>query len=87
MFCSVKHRRRTTAPQLKILEANFELSTKPDVPTRQLLADKLNMTPREVQVWVCPNADNISPFANAMLVSKSPCQSQTDGTEAKHTCR
>ena len=58
MFCSVKHRRRTTATQLKILEANFELSTKPDVPTRQLLADQLNMTPREVQVWVCSVLDD-----------------------------
>ncbi|KNZ44991.1 uncharacterized protein VP01_85g6 [Puccinia sorghi] len=48
----IKHRRRTTPAQLNILEAQFQLNCKPDVALRKQLADRLDMTPREVQVWV-----------------------------------
>ncbi|GAA6010379.1 hypothetical protein JCM11491_006295 [Sporobolomyces phaffii] len=47
----IKHRRRTSPPQLKILEHHFELNPKPDVTVRKSLAEQLDMTPREVQVW------------------------------------
>ncbi|EGG07485.1 uncharacterized protein MELLADRAFT_35504, partial [Melampsora larici-populina 98AG31] len=46
-----KHRRRTTPAQLNVLEAQFESNSKPDVVLRKQLAEKLDMTPREVQVW------------------------------------
>ncbi|GAA5898328.1 uncharacterized protein JCM6883_000992 [Sporobolomyces salmoneus] len=47
----IKHRRRTSPPQLKILEHHFEVNPKPDVATRKVLSEQLDMTPREVQVW------------------------------------
>ncbi|KAH9445694.1 hypothetical protein H4Q26_004184 [Puccinia striiformis f. sp. tritici PST-130] len=47
----IKHRRRTTPAQLGILEAQFQSNCKPDVALRKQLADRLDMTPREVQVW------------------------------------
>jgi hypothetical protein len=34
------------------LEAQFQSNCKPDVALRKQLADRLDMTPREVQVWV-----------------------------------
>ncbi|BGP00277.1 Proteophosphoglycan 5 [Rhodotorula toruloides ATCC 204091] len=47
----VKHRRRTSAQQLKVLEHHFEINPKPDLATRKKLSEVLEMTPREVQVW------------------------------------
>ncbi|CAG8622259.1 22695_t:CDS:2 [Gigaspora rosea] len=47
----VKHRRRTSRQQLKILEKAFNENPKPHAAVRQALAQKLNMTPRGVQVW------------------------------------
>ncbi|KAH9809372.1 Homeodomain-like protein, partial [Melampsora americana] len=49
--CRIKHRRRTTPAQLNVLEAQFESNSKPDVVLRKQLAEQLDMTPREVQVW------------------------------------
>lgn len=48
----IKHRRRTSASQLKVLEYHFDRNPKPDVNLRKSLAEQLGMTPREVQVWV-----------------------------------
>ncbi|CAG8486410.1 11112_t:CDS:2 [Paraglomus brasilianum] len=47
----VKHRRRTSRYQLKVLERAFNENPKPHAAVRQILAQKLNMTPRGVQVW------------------------------------
>ncbi|BGP25397.1 proteophosphoglycan 5 [Rhodotorula toruloides] len=47
----VKHRRRTSAQQLKVLEHHFEFNPKPDLALRKALSEQLDMTPREVQVW------------------------------------
>jgi hypothetical protein len=47
----VKHRRRTSRYQLKVLERAFIENPKPHAAVRQILAQKLNMTPRGVQVW------------------------------------
>jgi hypothetical protein len=46
----VKHRKRTTSQQLKVLEAVFKQDTKPNAQLRQELASDLNMTARGVQV-------------------------------------
>jgi hypothetical protein len=50
----VKHRRRTSTTQLKVLESHYAVNPKPDVVLRKALANQLTMTPREVQVWVRP---------------------------------
>ena len=54
----VKHRKRTSNDQAKVLESVFDRNTKPDSALRQRLANELNMTPRGVQVrfvssWSC----------------------------------
>lgn len=48
----VKHRRRTTSAQLKVLEAVFRVDTKPNATLRNDLAAQLAMTARGVQVCV-----------------------------------
>lgn len=47
----IKHRRRTSRAQLKILEKAFSEHPKPSATIRRLLAQKLEMTPRGVQIW------------------------------------
>ncbi|CAO3651695.1 unnamed protein product [Mucor fragilis] len=47
----VKHRRRTSRTQFKILEKAFSSNPKPNSKIRQGLAESLSMTPRGVQVW------------------------------------
>ncbi|GAA5988131.1 hypothetical protein JCM10908_002077 [Rhodotorula pacifica] len=47
----IKHRRRTSPAQLRVLEHHFTRSPKPDLTLRKQLATELDMTPREVQVW------------------------------------
>jgi hypothetical protein len=47
----VKHRKRTTSAQLKILEGIFKRDTKPNGVLRNKLAVELGMTARGVQVW------------------------------------
>lgn len=47
----VKHRRRTTKAQHKILEKAFAENQKPSAGIRRQLALRLGMTPRAVQVW------------------------------------
>ncbi|KAF8176650.1 hypothetical protein K438DRAFT_72601 [Mycena galopus ATCC 62051] len=47
----VKHRKRTSSAQLKVLEGVFKRDTKPNSVLRAELASQLNMTARGVQVW------------------------------------
>lgn len=48
----VKHRKRTTRDQAKVLETVFDRNTKPDSILRQRLATELGMSARGVQVSV-----------------------------------
>lgn len=47
----VKHRKRTSRAQFKVLEKTFLENPKPNAAVRRWLAQKLSMTPRGVQVW------------------------------------
>ncbi|KAF8555320.1 hypothetical protein OG21DRAFT_1602978 [Imleria badia] len=47
----VKHRKRTSRHQLKVLEDVFRKDTKPNAVLRKKLAAELEMSPRAVQVW------------------------------------
>ncbi|KAL4074227.1 hypothetical protein J3A83DRAFT_2701344 [Scleroderma citrinum] len=47
----VKHRKRTSRAQLKVLEEVFRKDTKPNAALRKKLAAELDMGPRAVQVW------------------------------------
>lgn len=52
-FSRINRRRRTLAAELLILEHNFNhVEQKPDLLLRMQLARELDMSPREVQVWV-----------------------------------
>jgi len=46
----VKHRKRTTSAQLKVLETIFKKDTKPNANLRNELAAELDMSARGVQV-------------------------------------
>lgn len=47
----VKHRRRTSRSQFKILERAFMDNCKPSAVVRKALAQELNMSARSIQVW------------------------------------
>jgi hypothetical protein len=47
----IKHRRRTSRAQFKVLERTFSENPKPNAAIRRWLAQQLSMTPRGVQVW------------------------------------
>ncbi|KAI8086196.1 uncharacterized protein BX664DRAFT_359744 [Halteromyces radiatus] len=47
----IKHRRRTSRAQLKVLEKAFLENAKPNATVRRYLAQELDMTPRGVQIW------------------------------------
>lgn len=47
----IKHRRRTSKAQFRVLETAFVENNKPTASLRRQLAARLNMTPRAVQVW------------------------------------
>lgn len=47
----VKHRRRTSRSQFKILERAFMENCKPSAVVRKALAQELNMSARSIQVW------------------------------------
>jgi hypothetical protein len=49
----VKHRKRTTSAQLKVLETVFKKDTKPNAILRNELASELDMSTRGVQVGSC----------------------------------
>lgn len=64
----VKHRKRTTRAQLKILEDTFKRETKPNATLRKSLAAELEMTPRGVQV-----RSQQSPFVLFVDMRSIPC--------------
>lgn len=47
----IKHRKRTSRAQFKVLEKTFQENPKPSASVRRWLAQQLVMTPRGVQVW------------------------------------
>lgn len=47
----IKHRKRTSKEQFKILEEAFQENNKPTASERRALAASIGMTPRAVQVW------------------------------------
>lgn len=69
----IKHRRRTSRAQFKVLEKTFLENPKPNAAVRRWLAQKLVMTPRGVQVW----------FQNRRAKEKSANAKSTES--AKHT--
>ncbi|CAM0140084.1 unnamed protein product [Umbelopsis sp. WA50703] len=73
----VKHRRRTTRAQFKVLEKTFQENPKPSATIRRLLAQRLNMTPRGVQVW----------FQNRRAKAKLQSQQDRRGSESSSTTR
>lgn len=69
----VKHRRRTSNAQLKILEEAFKTCSKPSASVRRLLAQKLNMSVRGVQIW----------FQNRRAKEKELAKKEEDSNKSK----
>ncbi|KAJ9115916.1 hypothetical protein QFC22_005059 [Naganishia vaughanmartiniae] len=69
----VKHRKRTSPEQLAILEDAFEENQKPTADARKLIAEKIGMTPRSVQVW----------FQNRRQKRKSLAKKEAEGDPAE----
>ncbi|XP_057510634.1 homeobox-leucine zipper protein ATHB-12-like [Actinidia eriantha] len=46
-----KNNRRFNDEQIKSLESIFEMESRPELQTKQLLADKLGLQPRQVAIW------------------------------------
>ncbi|TFL01596.1 hypothetical protein BDV98DRAFT_62903 [Pterulicium gracile] len=77
----VKHRKRTSSAQLKVLESVFKSDTKPNAAMRKELAQQLEMTTRGVQVWFQNRRAKeknkaqkaaVSSFSNTNAGSKTP---------------
>ncbi|PVU90079.1 hypothetical protein BB559_001796 [Furculomyces boomerangus] len=81
----VKHRRRTTKEQFQILESTFIADNKPSAETRRDIAQKLSMTPREVQVWFQNRRAKEKNLLNKpeTPVSPNPCNSQSLGINSR----
>lgn len=47
----VKHRRRTTKAQFRVLEDTFQKTPKPSADVRRSISEQLDMPPRAVQIW------------------------------------
>ncbi|CAO1635317.1 unnamed protein product [Sympodiomycopsis kandeliae] len=47
----VKHRRRTTKAQFRVLEDTFQRTPKPTADVRRSISEQLDMPPRAVQIW------------------------------------
>ncbi|PWN18239.1 Homeodomain-like protein, partial [Microstroma glucosiphilum] len=47
----VKHRRRTTKGQFRVLEDTFQKTPKPSNEVRKAISEQLDMPPRAVQIW------------------------------------
>jgi hypothetical protein len=68
----VKHRKRTSRAQLKVLEDHFRRDTKPNASLRKLLADQLDMSIRGVQVWFQNRRAKEKALASRALSSRQP---------------
>lgn len=79
----VKHRRRTTPEQLKVLEFWYDINPKPDNQLREQLAAQLGMTKRNVQVWFQNRRAKMKGLAKKEAEEKESMRSpeNTEGTE------
>ncbi len=76
----VKHRKRTTRSQLKVLEDVYKYDTKPNASLRKKLAEELGMTPRGVQVTF-PTPSFSPLFLIATFIVFLPCVSVRSGSK------
>ncbi|KAL0956459.1 hypothetical protein HGRIS_002605 [Hohenbuehelia grisea] len=74
----VKHRKRTTGAQLKVLEGVFKKDTKPNAALRKQLASQLDMTPRGVQVWFQNRRAKEKNKASKVVLSASTSKDSSD---------
>ncbi|EOB13276.1 Homeobox protein HD-10 [Nosema bombycis CQ1] len=68
----VKHRKRTTKAQLRVLEKTYETCPRPDSALRKKLGEQLGMTPRSVQVWFQNRRAKIKKQQQSMENRSSP---------------
>ncbi|TFK73886.1 hypothetical protein BDN72DRAFT_893608 [Pluteus cervinus] len=78
----VKHRKRTTSAQLKILENVFKRDTKPNAALRNELATQLEMTARGVQVWFQNRRAKEKIKAGKVVANKASTHGHTDSSSS-----
>ncbi|KIY66866.1 homeobox-domain-containing protein [Cylindrobasidium torrendii FP15055 ss-10] len=85
----VKHRKRTTSDQLKVLEGLFKSNTKPNGALRTQLAKELEMTPRGVQVWFqnrrAKEKNKAAKAAKTRAAGSLPADSASGSTSAEQS--
>ncbi|WVQ76115.1 hypothetical protein IAR50_005758 [Cryptococcus sp. DSM 104548] len=81
---TVKHRRRTTPEQLKVLEFWFEINPKPDNQLREQLAAQLGMTKRNVQVWFQNRRAKVKGIAKKEAEGKSGSSGDLSSSRTPH---
>ncbi|CAD6959357.1 unnamed protein product, partial [Tilletia caries] len=69
----VKHRRRTTKTQFRVLEGTFKENPKPNAAVRKALAQQLDMPGRAVQIW----------FQNRRAKAKAQAKKEEQGTRER----
>ncbi|KAI7883090.1 homeobox-domain-containing protein [Lichtheimia hyalospora FSU 10163] len=79
----IKHRRRTSRAQLKVLEKSFAENSKPNATVRRILAQKLDMTPRGVQIWFQNRRAKAKMQRRKSYVEYTTCYQQTSNDTDK----
>ncbi|KAA1471702.1 hypothetical protein DENSPDRAFT_850398 [Dentipellis sp. KUC8613] len=84
---AVKTRKRTSPQQLTVLENVFTEDQKPDTALRKHLAEELNMSSREVQVWFQNRRAKAKKTAEkeriASKTESSPCKEEDTNSESE----
>ncbi|KAF8520401.1 hypothetical protein BU17DRAFT_65418 [Hysterangium stoloniferum] len=74
----VKHRRRTTPEQLKVLEDTFKTDPKPNPALRKQLSVELGMSPRVLQVWFQNRRMKVKRLAKKQISASASASTSTD---------
>ncbi|KAI9266062.1 Homeodomain-like protein [Sporodiniella umbellata] len=82
----IKHRRRTSRAQLKILEKSFSENCKPNATVRRILAQQLDMTPRGVQIWFQNRRAKAKLLRRKLQQQDPKVSAQTVAATAAATC-
>ncbi len=77
----VKHRRRTSKSQFRILERAFQANSKPNADIRAALAAELNMTTRSIQVWFQNRRAKLKNQVKGGKISPSSTESESSEAE------
>jgi hypothetical protein len=79
----VKHRRRTSKSQFRVLERAFMAEPKPSADVRATLAAELNMTTRSIQVWFQNRRAKLKNQVKDGKLPTAPSGTESESSEAE----